>query len=92
LNLPSEARACDLLIDVSDTRTLNVQFGNARGSHFQRGSRLGIAVTAQADESLSLGTVAIEQSGDGGLSIIEAACYDREGNTLAEAPVELELP
>jgi hypothetical protein len=79
-------RACDVVLKLDGDAELAVKFpDHVLGSSFQRGARVGVAVTAKGDGALGQFTKSL----GAGVSIDEATCFDRAGKAVAQQGVSL---
>lgn len=82
----SEARSCDVVLQVEGNQELVVEFpGHVLGSFFQRGARVGVAATARKDAAIGYLTKGLS----GEVTVDEIRCFDRAGDPISAPSVSL---
>lgn len=82
----SAARSCDVVLKVESDKELLIEFPeDVLGSFFQRGARVGVAVTSRSDTAIGYLTKALGEE----VTIDEAQCFDRVGEPISEPSVSL---
>lgn len=89
LTVPSDARACEVLLRDGDAQVASVLFDGASGAHVREAPLTSVSFAAASDSALAANAVRVLVVGDGDFTIDRARCFDGDGHELADAEVRV---
>jgi len=91
LDVPANARACDLLLRERGSRVTDVSFGDTvKGTFVREAPNVAVSFAATGDSSMASSEIALTFAGDGtDIEVAKVECADADGKSIEGAEVTL---
>lgn len=89
LTVPSDARACEVLLRDGEAEVASVVFDGAAGAHVREEPLTSISFSATTDSAIAAHAVRVQVVGDGDPTIERSRCFDAAGDELSGASVRI---